>query len=337
MRFFDAIKALLPRSRAFELFIDNAKYRFMKVLAVFVDTIRAVAEAVYHDLFPDATREMERWLRAFGLNPSDVPHDGADEPTTRGLLTALWRMKAGGQSGSYLESVLRCVAPMSRVIENIPAANPCGIDRRTLAVNGVPTMRCGSHKARCNAFEWGPYGAFTPTILQNGDSGIYAIPNSLRWWETCFFVCADVVHDAHQRIVRVDPLIIHQKWRKLIELLIFKVKPLHTTAILCAVWWEGVPPIPHPPKQPAYQAGNGLIGDLYPPNLSSHLYYRDIFDGCCYYAKTSHWRQRRAESIYDYYYAASQFCAFICHRCEIVGCIWTAELLRCFVQNKEEI
>jgi hypothetical protein len=334
MRFFDVIKALFPRSRAFELFINNAKRRLMEALAAIADAVHAAAAAVYLDLFPDSTRETEKWLKVFGLNPVDVPQ--TDEPPVRGLLASLWRMKTGGQSADYLESVLRCIASDARVFENAPVASPRAADRRVLAVNSIPTMRCGNRRARCNAFVCGPYGAFSPIVLQNGACAEYAIPNSPRWWETCFFVCADVIRDSRGRIVRTEPLIIHAKWRKLIELLILKVKPLHTTAVLCAVWWTARPPLPRTPRLPLYRYDDGgPIGSLFPsiadppgtnprrPRLQAGLY--PSHNGC-YFHENMHIWGRPGNDFADYY-AASRFCACFCYGCGAIGCIWTRKLL----------
>jgi len=52
-KFFEAIKQLFPRSRAFELFADNSKRKLIKGIAELPENIRREAELVYLDLFPD--------------------------------------------------------------------------------------------------------------------------------------------------------------------------------------------------------------------------------------------------------------------------------------------
>jgi len=66
-KFFEAIKQLFPRSRAFELFADNSKRKLIKGIAELPENIRREAELVYLDLFPDTTRFPEKWEKVFAL------------------------------------------------------------------------------------------------------------------------------------------------------------------------------------------------------------------------------------------------------------------------------
>ena len=231
-RFFDAIKLLFPRSRAFELFADNSKRRFFKGLAELPEDIRREAELAYLDLFPDTTRFPDIWERVFALLFTE-----AEKTKRRDILDSMWKMFAGDQSTSFLESVLQRIDPGISVIENIPVSNPRHAGILFMSVCGNKSMRCGHRRAVCG-FKLGSVG-FEPTIIRNDATTEYNIPPDRTYWENCFFVCDFVIRNQQRDILYVEPLKLDAIWKNYVEYIILKVKPVHTTAIVFIDWREG--------------------------------------------------------------------------------------------------
>jgi hypothetical protein len=229
-RFFEAVKALLPQSRACAHFADNNKYRFMQALSVLPEDIRTEAERVYRDLFPETTRCAEKWERVFALYFTRQEIQKRQE-----ILTLMWRIRSGGQSAQFLQDVLRYIDDRILVIENVPLSNPRHSSTVSMCVLGYKNMRCGNPKAVCG-YRVGNAG-FVPAIIQNGTSGTYDdIFNDPRWWGFCFYVCASTERNALKQILYVKALSLDAVWRNYVEYIILKIKPVHTTAIVFIDW-----------------------------------------------------------------------------------------------------
>ena len=71
--FFNAIKLLFPRSRAFELVKDTNKKKLIKAIAVLPEDIRLEMEKVYFDLFPETSRAIDDWEKVFAVVFSNIP------------------------------------------------------------------------------------------------------------------------------------------------------------------------------------------------------------------------------------------------------------------------
>jgi len=231
-KFFETIKLLFPRSRAFELFADNSKRKFFKGLAELPEDIRKEAELAYLDLFPETTRFPDKWESVFALLFTE-----AEKIKRRDILDSMWKMFAGDQSTSFLESMLQRIDPGIRVIENIPVSNPRHSNVVILAVCGHRSMRCGHKKAVCG-YRLGNED-FAPTIIKNDATTEYNIPAETAYWENCFFICASVIRNRHQGILYVEPLQLSETWKNYVEYIILKVKPAHATAIVFIDWLEG--------------------------------------------------------------------------------------------------
>ena len=230
--FFEAVKALFPRSRAFQLFVENKKYKLIKALCDMPENVRKEGELVYFDLFPDTTRHIEKWEKVFAVFFTQAEYE-----KRRAIIDSLWKLISGGQSAQFLQDLLQCIDKNIRVIENVPTSNPRHSSIVDLCVNGHRSMRCGNRKAICN-YRRGNVG-FTPTIIQNDATADYNIPFDVDYWEFCFYICKAAVRNARGQILYIEPLEIDAVWRNYIEYLILKVKPVQSTAIVFIDWQEG--------------------------------------------------------------------------------------------------
>jgi|GEM_PF-646364 len=260
-KYFEAIKQLFPRSRAFELSADNSKRGFFKGLSELPEDIRKEAELAYLDLFPETTRFPDKWERVFALLFTE------DEKEKRGdILDSMWKAFAGGQSTSFLEMMLQRIDPRMRVVENIPAGNPRNPGIVVLSVCGHYTMRCGHRRAVCR-HRLGNEG-FLPTIIKNDATTEYNIPESGAYWENCFFVCASAIRDRHQNILFVEPLKISGVWKNYVEYITLKVKPAHTTAIIFIDWVQCGAALP-PLTGTVAITGKAVVGETLAADVSA--------------------------------------------------------------------
>jgi hypothetical protein len=231
-KFFEAAKALFPQSRAFQLFVENKKYKLIQALCELPENVRREGELVYFDLFPETTRYPEKWEEVFALFFTK-----AEYQKRRAVIDSMWKMINGGQSGEFLEDLLQCIDKNIRVIENVPISNPRHSSIVDLCVNGNRSMCCGNRKAVCN-YRRGNIG-FTPTIIQNDATSDYSIPFDTDYWEFCFFICKSAVRNSRGQILYIEPVELDVVWRNYVEYLILKVKPVQSTAIVFINWHEG--------------------------------------------------------------------------------------------------
>jgi hypothetical protein len=231
LKYFEAIKALFSRSRAFELFVNNNKRKLIKGFSFLPAHIRNDIELVYFDLFPDTTRFPEKWEDVFAVLFRD------DElEKRRDILDSLWKINKGGQAWPFLETILQSLDENIKVIENIPLRNPRDSNVAYISVNFNKNM-CNGNKRAINSCRTGD-SSFVPVVLQNDVSGRYAIPNDPAFWEMCFFVCKSVVRNSRNEITYIERLQINKKWQNYIEYMILKIKPLQSTAVIFIEWTE---------------------------------------------------------------------------------------------------
>jgi hypothetical protein len=231
MKFFEAIKELFPHSRAFELAANNDKRRLMLGLSALPEDIRHEAERVYFDLFPYTTREPEMWEKVFALVFSEK-----QLPKRRAVIDAMWKFISGNQGTDFLELILQAIDGSFHVVENVPLTDPRNKQSAGLAICDYFEMVCDNEIACCDYMRGND--AFTPSILQNDTSHIYAIPDDTRFWESCFFVCKNVYRNDVQEILYIEPLALEDTWRDIVEYLILRTKPVHTTAVLFVEWTQ---------------------------------------------------------------------------------------------------
>jgi hypothetical protein len=230
-RFFDAVKALLPQSRAFQLFVENKKYKLVQALCELPENTRREAELTYMDLFPENTRHPERWEKIFA-----ILFTREEILKRRNILASLWRISGGGGSAAFIQSILQIIDNRIVVSENAPTRDPKNMLSVRVSVCGARTMRCGNARARCNHHITN--GSFVPSILQNNVIDFYTLPDDAAYWSFCFFVCSDVLRNGAGEIIHVQKLKIDAVWKNYIEYLILKIKPVHSTAIVFIEWQE---------------------------------------------------------------------------------------------------
>jgi hypothetical protein len=230
LKYFEAIKNLFPRSRAFELFVDNTKRKIMRAVSVLFEDIRHEAELVYMDLFPDTTRFPEKWEKTFA-----VYFPASELSIRRNILDSLWKINNGGQSAISLQDVLSAIQNI-RVVENVPVTDPRNRQSTVMAVCDSDIMVCDNDMACCD-FYLGDV-SFEPGILKNDTAGIYSIPDDARYWQMCFFVCKEVYRNNRNEILYIEPISLPTNIRNFLEYSILRVKPVHSTAVMFVEWTE---------------------------------------------------------------------------------------------------
>jgi hypothetical protein len=226
------MKSLFPLSRAFWLFVNNNKRKLIKGLSKLPENVRHELELVYFDIFPDTTRFPEKWEKVFA-----VLFTTGEMVKRRSILDSLWKINAGGQSAYFLEQILQYIDNSLMIIENVPICDPRSTLSIGIAVCGNKTMRCGNKRARCNYHL--SNGTFVPTMLRNDVIEFYTLPDDIKYWAFCFFVCNNVYRDGNNQIVFIEKLRLNIIWKNYIEYLILKIKPVHSTAIVFIDWQEG--------------------------------------------------------------------------------------------------
>lgn len=230
--FFDAIKLLLPSGPAWNITEQNNLRRLFEAIAVLPEKLREEVENVYMDYFADSTRELKRWEEVF-----TVIFTKAELEQRRKVLSLLWSMNQGGQSKTFLQSVLQRLFPDIIVEENIPCANPRQANIAYFCVCGNSAMACGNEKAVCDYREGDE--TFVPAILRNDTAGSYSIPNDADYWAFCFYICKKVVRNSRNEILYIEKLQIPALYKNYIEYLILRIKPVHTVAVMAVEWIEG--------------------------------------------------------------------------------------------------
>ena len=227
--FFDAIKLLFPRSRAFNFTINSDKRKLIKAIAVLPEDIRHEMEQVYFDMFPETSRCIDDWEKVFA-----VVFSSKELEKQRSVIAALWRINKGGQSAIFLESMLRNIDVNILIVENAPVSNPRQRSVTNVAVCGNKTLCCKNVKAVCG-YRIGDEN-FSPSILRNDVSELYSIKNDPRFWAYCYFICRRVVRNNKNEILYIEKLQIKKEFRNYIEYLILKIKPVHTVAVMFIEW-----------------------------------------------------------------------------------------------------
>lgn len=231
MRFFEVLKALMPRSKAFSLTKENNFRSFIKGLSYLPEDVRKELELVYGDLWPSTTRSGDEWEKQFGVVfGSQHGHDQVD------ILTVLWQMNSGGQSAYCIEQILKKIIPNILVVENIPVRNPRDANVAITAVCGNNKMCCGN-KIAVNAYRFGDE-LFTPSVIKNDSEGLYDIRVDTRYWESCFFLCGSILRNAYNEIILVEKIQVDIKWKAYVEYMILKTKPVQMTAVIFIDWVE---------------------------------------------------------------------------------------------------
>jgi len=229
MNFFETIKALFPFSRAFNLTYEGNKRNFMLAVSVLPQDARKEVEKAYYDIFPESTRAIKKWSDIFA-----ILFGGREIKKQRNIIQACWRLHLKGQSESFMEYILQHLDERIRVVENNPVSNPRQSNTGMIAVNGNKYMVNG-HRRAVNGYHLGDMN-FIPYVIRNNLKEFYSIPNEIRWWYNCFFVCGGVMRNELNEIMYAEPIQMESVWKNFLELLVLKMKPVHTTAIIFIKW-----------------------------------------------------------------------------------------------------
>lgn len=225
--FFEVIKAFLPRTNVFDLTSQKNIRYFFEGLSALPDDVRNEMEAVLLDYYPETTRVLEKWEEAFRIQFSRLLFSVEER---RSIVSALWWMRYGNTTREFMERILNLFIPGAIVTENIPAVNAMGLVFAYKSVCGNKNICCGNKLAFCN-FHVGERG-WVPTILRNDSQSVWDIPADKRFYENYFFISREVYRDGDGKIIALQRLKVHEKWKRFVEYVVLALKPVHTTAIM---------------------------------------------------------------------------------------------------------
>lgn len=229
--FFSAIRALLPRTRAFDITLPTNMRRLFEAISALPDDIRRELEGVYLDHFPETTRALEKWEEVFRVQLSATLFTAGER---RRVLSALWWMRYGNTTAQFMEKILGLFFPGVRVTENVPVVNAPGLVFAYKSVCRASYMVCGNRRAVCD-YHIG-HRDWLPTILRNDTTQPWDIPAGDAYSSLCFFISRDVYREADGRIQVLQRLKVHEKWQRFLEYVVLSLKPVHTTAILFVIY-----------------------------------------------------------------------------------------------------
>ena len=147
-------KHLLPNARAWRLTTEKQLRQFFEGLTDLPSDIRDFFDFVWLDIFPDTTRELDKWETQFAL-----PATTMSEQERRDRLDGVWKA-LGGQSPRYLQDTLQEAGFDVFVHEwwELPVTEPPVVRNPFLVLNdGVSPIsyiaNCGAQKANCGFSE----------------------------------------------------------------------------------------------------------------------------------------------------------------------------------------
>lgn len=221
---FTAFRALLPDGRVWNI---DLSIQFRQVIEAISSSLVDVKEyfiTVKDNPFPDSTQSLELWEEQFALDPA-----GLTDQERRDQLEAAWA-STGGQSPTYLESIILKLGIVATVYENFDRDDPTsfliGGDSEIL-VNGEilferrdGTTSCGSPEMSCDNPEasCGAYTGFSTTTKEYPIS-----PYSEKW--VYYFIVADPAS-------AMTPLDVPASLEFAFKLAILRIKPVNTRAVL---------------------------------------------------------------------------------------------------------
>lgn len=252
--FFEAVRALLPRSRAFSLVARSGLRLLFEGFSALPDDVRDEMEGVLLDYYPETTRAVDEWELAFRAQLTDSRFTASERRT---VVRALWWLRYGNTTKEFMQKVLGLFIPGARVEDNTPVMDITGLTQRYRSVNGNRDMYCGGERAVCSegtlAFLYESVngaqpmccgnrramngrcvltGDDVPSVLANDSARPWDIPTSLDHQSLCFFVSGDIARAEGGEVVGIQWLSVEEKWRSVIEYIVLALKPVHTTAVL---------------------------------------------------------------------------------------------------------
>ena len=98
----ETIKLLLPQARAWSITVNKRLRQFFEGLATTFDAYVAFIGAVWQEIFPFSTTQLDRWENQFGL----IYNESLPDADRRAAIDAEWKA-VGGQSAEYIQGILR--------------------------------------------------------------------------------------------------------------------------------------------------------------------------------------------------------------------------------------
>ena len=92
---------LLPNARAWRLMVNKKLREFFEGLTDIGEDINIFFDEIWFDIFPETTRELDKWEKQFGLRDT-----GITEQQRRDRLDATWKA-LGGQDPRYIQDTLQ--------------------------------------------------------------------------------------------------------------------------------------------------------------------------------------------------------------------------------------
>jgi len=193
--YFRMIQHLVPRARAWLLVMDAQFRQFMVGLSSISQDARLFFDAMWDDLQPSTTNQLDLWNDQWGL-----PETGLSTADQRTRLDAAWK-KLGGQSPDYIETTLQAngfnvfvhefwgagAAPAVPYVAPTPVAAPGGLVDADLLVNMIRTvsveglgagdddMEAGEDEAEAGNFFGITFGEVEYTVPVTAEENAYML------------------------------------------------------------------------------------------------------------------------------------------------------------------
>ncbi|MBQ3471640.1 MAG: hypothetical protein IJH17_04660 [Clostridia bacterium] len=234
-KFFDAIGALLPKSRVFDMTAQKNLRSFFEALSVVPDDVKKEFEGVLLDYYPETTRAVDEWEKAFRVQFSTSLFSIQER---RNIIGALWLLRYGNTTAEFMQMVLRLFVPGLFVTENVPTANVVGMILNYKNVCGNRYMCCGNRRAFCDEDKY--ESRSLPQVLRNDSITPWDVPYDERFWNMCFFISGKVTRDETNAIKAFDRIKVNKKWKEFIEYVVLSLKPVQSIAVLFLEYEEDV-------------------------------------------------------------------------------------------------
>lgn len=250
MNFLNIIKHLLPRSKAWNLIINKRLRQFFEGIAASLDDFKIYFDLVWLDIFPQTTRNLEKWERQWGLRFST----NLTEQQRRDRLDATWQA-VGGQNPRYIQDTLQAngfnvfvhewwipfttatFAPLCGQAHVLAGSGALATGSFALFVNPVarnpfsvienadplriPSVDCGEDFAECgeDVAECGNIFVKDGYLLVNKISGVTnLVPDNQNQWRFILYIGGENFGDLAD---------IPQNRREEFETLCIKICPMH--------------------------------------------------------------------------------------------------------------
>jgi len=209
MKFLDLYKHLLPRARAWKITIKKQLREFFEGLSGFPEAVKLFFDLIFGDIFPQTTRELDKWEKQFNLSNSAL--SDADRRTA---LDAAWKA-LGGQDPRYIQDSLQAAGFPVYIHEWwVPGTEPavgvhgCVTPRNPLqfvtpeegTIGGMdcgePLAECGEPSAECGNPKLDGVGILLVNKIGYKDNYIeYQVPSDSATWPYFLYIAGVDIND----------------------------------------------------------------------------------------------------------------------------------------------